>query len=90
MLLRTYLRRLEDEMYDKILTMERVMQAEIDQLKERELELITCMQKDREAIMEEKMSVEKVHLFIIFYYITVTVHVAISVVKPESLNDDIL
>ena len=67
MLLRTYLRRLEDEMYDKILTMERVMQAEIDQLKERELELITCMQKDREAIMEEKMSVEKVHLFIIFY-----------------------
>ena len=47
-------------MYDKILTMERAMQAEIDQLKERELELITCMQKDRETIMEEKMSVEKV------------------------------
>lgn len=48
-------------MYDKILTMERVMQAEIDQLKERELELITCMQKDRETILEEKTSVEKVH-----------------------------
>ena len=47
-------------MHEKILTMERVMQAEIDQLKKRELDLIECLQKDRETLLDEKNSLEKV------------------------------
>ncbi|XP_066931850.1 kinesin-like protein KIF16B [Clytia hemisphaerica] len=51
--------KLEDEMYEKILIMEKAMQSEIDQLKERELDLITCMQSDREKIVEEKRALEQ-------------------------------
>ena len=47
-------------MYEKILIMEKAMQSEIDQLKERELDLITCMQNDREKIVEEKRALEQV------------------------------
>ena len=47
-------------MYEKILTMERVMQAEIDQLKQREMELIQCLQKDREKLVDERNSLERV------------------------------
>ena len=47
-------------MYQKIITVERAMQGEIDQLKQRELDLITCLQKDREELVEEKENLEKV------------------------------
>lgn len=49
-------------MYDKILTMEKAMQAEIDQLRQREMDLISCLQKDREELVEEKSLLEKVQL----------------------------
>jgi len=47
-------------MYEKILAMEKSMQAEINLLKEREMHLIACMQKDRDEIVEEKQHLEKV------------------------------
>lgn len=51
-------------MYEKILAMEKSMQAEINLLKEREMGLIACMQKDREEIVEEKQQLEQVNLAI--------------------------
>jgi len=36
------------------------MQAEINLLKEREMHLIACMQKDRDEIVEEKQHLEQV------------------------------
>ena len=55
--------RLEDEMYEKILSMEKVMQGEIDHLKQREMELIQCLQEDREKLVDEKNTLEKVIIF---------------------------
>ena len=55
--------RLEDEMYEKILSMEKVMQGEIDHLKQREMELIQCLQEDREKLVDEKNTLEKVIIY---------------------------
>ena len=50
-------------MYEKILSMEKVMQGEIDHLKQREMELIQCLQEDREKLVDEKNTLEKVIIY---------------------------
>lgn len=39
------------------------MQGEIDHLKQREMELIQCLQEDREKLVDEKNTLEKVIVF---------------------------
>lgn len=51
--------KIQDEMYQKIISMETAMQAEIDQLKKREMDLISCLQKDRECLVDEKQNLEQ-------------------------------
>ena len=43
--------------------MEKVMQGEIDHLKQREMELIQCLQEDREKLVDEKNTLEKVIIY---------------------------
>ena len=39
------------------------MQGEIDHLKQREMELIQCLQEDREKLVDEKNTLEKVIIY---------------------------
>ena len=40
--------------------MEQMMQAEVEALKKREEEMISCLQKDRDQLLTEKQRIEQV------------------------------
>ena len=40
--------------------MEKVMQQELDELKKREMQLLACLQKDKDKLLGEKSFLEKV------------------------------
>nr|XP_047133300.1 kinesin-like protein KIF16B isoform X1 [Hydra vulgaris] len=50
---------IEDEMFEKIINMESVMQQELTELKQREMHLLACLQSDKEKLLLEKFSLEK-------------------------------